>query len=111
MSTDTLDTPAADPAERSAPLVARLVEAHGATWVGQATLADFLALTAELNLRVDACAAFAGAGPARPMNPASALENWRAETCLFMLSRNAATTQGNHPGGELPPVSGDLFDG
>lgn len=43
MSTDTLDTPAADPAERSAPLVARLVEAHGASWVGLDTLADFLA--------------------------------------------------------------------
>ena len=42
MTTDILDA-AADPAERSAPLVARLVEAHGATWVGQATLADFLA--------------------------------------------------------------------
>jgi endonuclease/exonuclease/phosphatase family metal-dependent hydrolase len=33
------------------------------------TLADFLALTADLNLRVDACAAFAGTGPARAIEP------------------------------------------
>jgi hypothetical protein len=45
------------------------------------------------------------------MNPASALENWRAETCLFMLSRNGATAQRKSSGKELPPVSGDLFDG
>jgi methionine biosynthesis protein MetW len=51
------------------------------------TLADFLALTDDLNVRVDACAAFAGTGPARAIDPTSALENWRAETCLFMLSR------------------------
>ncbi|WP_168072348.1 methionine biosynthesis protein MetW [Caulobacter sp. SSI4214] len=70
------------------------------------TLADFMALTEDLNLRVDASAAFAGRGPARPMNPASAIENWRSETCLFMLSRN-----GTPPSGELPAASGDLFGG
>ena len=69
------------------------------------TLVDFLALTDDLDVRVDACAAFAGAGPARPIDPASPLENWRAETCLFMLSRGSAPTR------EPPAVSGDLFDG
>ena len=69
------------------------------------TLVDFLALTDDLNVRVDACAAFAGKGPARAIDPSSALENWRAETCLFMLSRNGSPVR------EPPQVSGDLFDG
>mgnify|MGYP002137288696 CR=1 FL=1 len=72
----------------------------------QATLADFMALTQDLNLRVDASAAFAGKGAARPMDPTSALENWRTETCLFMLSRN-----GGPAIREPSPGSGDLFGG
>ena len=75
------------------------------------TLADFMALTDDLNLRVDACAAFAGAGPARSFDPSKAIENWRAETCLFMLSRNGAAPTQKLGGGEPPPGSGDLFDG
>jgi methionine biosynthesis protein MetW len=69
------------------------------------TLVDFLALTDDLNVRVDACAAFAGSGPARPIDPSKPLENWRAETCLFMLSRNGT------PAREPRSASGDLFDG
>jgi hypothetical protein len=45
------------------------------------------------------------------MNPTGALENWRAESCLFMLSRNGVAPQGKFPERELPPASGDLFDG
>jgi len=74
------------------------------------TLVDFLALTDDLNVRVDACAAFAGAGPARHIDPASPLENWRAETCLFMLSRVEPGPDGTSAREPLA-VSGDLFDG
>lgn len=70
------------------------------------TLADFLALTEDLDVRIDSCAAFAGAGPARQIDPTRTLENWRAESCLFMLSRNP-TSQPTEP----PAPSGDLFDG
>jgi methionine biosynthesis protein MetW len=74
------------------------------------TLADFLALTDDLDVRIDACAAFAGAGPARQIDPTKALENWRAESCLFMLSRNPAPAE-TLARGEPPAPSGDLFDG
>lgn len=68
------------------------------------TLADFLALTRDLEVRIDASAAFAGQGAARAIDPASALENWRAETCLFLLSR-AGPAQIVEP----HAVSGDLL--
>jgi hypothetical protein len=70
------------------------------------TLADFLALTDDLDIRIDACAAFAGGGPARAIDPSRALENWRSESCLFLLSRNPPATVV-----EPPAASGDLFDG
>lgn len=68
------------------------------------TLADFMALTQDLGVRVDSSAAFAGSGPARPIDPTRALENWRSETCLFLLSRGA-------PAERVEPsaVSGDLL--
>ena len=74
------------------------------------TLADFLALTDDLDVRIDACAAFAGNGPARQIDPTRTLENWRAESCLFMLSRNPAPA-GTVERGEPSAPSGDLFDG
>jgi methionine biosynthesis protein MetW len=74
------------------------------------TLADFLALTEDLDVRIDACAAFSGNGPARQIDPTRTLENWRAETCLFMLSRNPAPA-GAASSAEPPAPSGDLFDG
>ncbi len=51
------------------------------------TLADFNDLCGELDLRIDACAALTTGKPARPINPRGALENWRSETALFLLSR------------------------
>lgn len=51
------------------------------------TLADFNALVADLDLRIEACAALSEGRPARPMNPASMVENWRAEAALFLLAR------------------------
>jgi methionine biosynthesis protein MetW len=51
------------------------------------TLRDFTALCDDLDLRIDACAALIDGRPARPVNPARAIENWRAESALFLLSR------------------------
>ena len=51
------------------------------------TVRDFAALCDELDLNIDACAALADGRPARLINPARAIENWRAEAALFLLSR------------------------
>lgn len=51
------------------------------------TLADFTALAEEMGLTIEACAALAGGRRARPINPHSALANWRAESALFLLRR------------------------
>ena len=67
------------------------------------TVRDFTELVADLGLRIDACAALAAGQPARPINPARASENWRAEAALFLLSRKPATS-----GAAAPPKS-DLF--
>jgi methionine biosynthesis protein MetW len=67
------------------------------------TLADFLDLTEDLNLRIDACAAVNRDQPARAINPHGPLENWRSETVLFLLSRRAPPT--------LKAGTSDLFGG
>jgi methionine biosynthesis protein MetW len=55
------------------------------------TVRDFTQLCDDLGLRIEACAALANGKPARPIEPKRALENWRAESALFLLSRaNAA---------------------
>jgi methionine biosynthesis protein MetW len=51
------------------------------------TVRDFTAICDELGLKIDACAALAAGKPARPMDPAREIENWRAEAALFLLSR------------------------
>lgn len=51
------------------------------------TLRDFCVLAAELGLKIEACAALSGMRPARPIDPSHGLENWRAETALFLLAR------------------------
>jgi methionine biosynthesis protein MetW len=51
------------------------------------TLADFTALCDELDLRIEACAALSAGQLARPIDPRKAIENWRAEQALFLLSR------------------------
>lgn len=53
------------------------------------TLRDFTVLCQELDLRIDACAALIEGKPARQIDPARPLENWRAETALFLISRKA----------------------
>ena len=51
------------------------------------TLRDFTALCDELELRIEASMALAEDQPARPIDPQRAVENWRAESALFLLSR------------------------
>ena len=51
------------------------------------TLRDFVGLCDALELRIDACASFGGGKPARRIDPRAPIENWRAETALFLLSR------------------------
>ncbi len=51
------------------------------------TVRDFTAICDDLGLRIDACAALDAGKPARPMDPSRAVENWRAEAALFLLSK------------------------
>jgi len=51
------------------------------------TLKDFTDLCRDLDLKIEACSALSGGKSARPMNPRGVLENWRAESALFVLSR------------------------
>ena len=73
------------------------------------TLADFLTLTDELDLRIDACAALTEGRPARPIDPRKALENWRSEAALFLLSRRNDPIHGFGGAAEPLPPPGDLF--
>ncbi|MFZ5668617.1 MAG: methionine biosynthesis protein MetW [Pseudomonadota bacterium] len=54
------------------------------------TLADFIALVDDLDLRIEACAALSEGRPARPIDPSRPIENWRAEAALFLLARRDA---------------------
>ena len=51
------------------------------------TLHDFTALCDDLGLTIEACSALSAGKPARPIDPKQGLENWRAETALFVLRR------------------------
>jgi methionine biosynthesis protein MetW len=51
------------------------------------TLRDFTILCDELGLVIEACMALAEGQKARPIDPHRAIENWRAESALFLLSR------------------------
>jgi methionine biosynthesis protein MetW len=51
------------------------------------TLRDFTILCDELGLAVEACMALAEGQGARPIDPHRAIENWRAESALFLLGR------------------------
>ena len=65
------------------------------------TLRDFTTLCDDLGLRIDACMSLADGKPARAIDPRQPIENWRAETALFLLSRKVA--------GREAPATGDLF--
>ena len=51
------------------------------------TLRDFTSLCESLDLRIEACAALADGQAARAIDPHRPIENWRAESALFLLSR------------------------
>ncbi|MDP2010198.1 MAG: methionine biosynthesis protein MetW [Phenylobacterium sp.] len=66
------------------------------------TLHDFTALCDDLDLRIEACSALNAGKPARSIDPTRALENWRSETALFLLSRKGeAETNPSARNGEL----------
>jgi methionine biosynthesis protein MetW len=67
------------------------------------TLRDFTTLCADLDLRIEAASALANGAPARPIEPGRAIENWRAESALFLLSRR------NGPQAEAAQAPRDLF--
>lgn len=54
------------------------------------TLKDFTDLCGDLELRIDAGVALSQGKPPRRMDPGGVLENWRAESALFLLSRAGA---------------------
>jgi methionine biosynthesis protein MetW len=67
------------------------------------TLKDFLALCEDLDLKIEAASALTEGRPARAMDPMGVLENWRAESALFLLSRR-------HPEpAASKPEAADLF--
>ncbi|MHB8529809.1 MAG: methionine biosynthesis protein MetW [Caulobacteraceae bacterium] len=51
------------------------------------TVRDFTTLCDDMGLRIEACAALIEGAAARPIDPKRAIENWRAEAALFVLSR------------------------
>ncbi len=65
------------------------------------TLRDFLQLAEDLNLRVDACSAFVQGKPARSIDPHRAVENWRSESALFLLSRRNSEPRKAEPKADL----------
>jgi methionine biosynthesis protein MetW len=67
------------------------------------TLRDFTALCDDLDLRIESAAALSAGRPARPIDPTGALENWRAESALFLLSRK-------RPAAAKAEARGDLFE-
>ncbi len=71
------------------------------------TLADFLSLCEDLDLRIDACAALTEGRPARAIDPTKSIENWRSEAALFLLSRRGESASPTEP--QAP--RNDLFGG
>jgi methionine biosynthesis protein MetW len=61
------------------------------------TLRDFTDLCAELGVRIESCAALATGTRARTIEPGRALENWRAEHAIFLLSRPQSGEAGAPP--------------
>jgi len=58
------------------------------------TLRDFTTLCDDLGFRIDACMSLAEGKPARSIDPRQPIENWRAETALFLLSRTSQKADG-----------------
>ncbi|CAN5164165.1 methionine biosynthesis protein MetW [soil metagenome] len=77
------------------------------------TLRDFTDLCADMGLKVEAAAALTAGKPARPMDPLSPLETWRAEAALLMLSKTTRAAPEAWREVAMPPPTraGDLFGG
>ena len=71
------------------------------------TLGDFTSLCHELDLRIESCAALTTGKPPRIIDPEREIENWRAESALFLLSRKNGGKRVAEP--VEAPKSGDLF--
>jgi len=70
------------------PMTASLAEPWWSTDnIHLCTLRDFVLLCRDLDLRIEEAAALDGGRKARPFEPESALENWRAEQAIFVLGR------------------------
>jgi methionine biosynthesis protein MetW len=70
------------------PMTANLAEPWWSTDnIHLCTLRDFVLLCGDLDLSIEEAAALDDGRAARRIDPASALENWRAEQTIFLLSR------------------------
>lgn len=69
------------------------------------TMRDFTELCRDLDLRIEAATAISFRKPARAIDPARPIENWRAEQALFLLSRRSRPP--SPPGAR--GAGGDLF--
>jgi methionine biosynthesis protein MetW len=70
------------------PMTANLAEPWWSTDnIHLCTLKDFVLLCGDLDLHIEEAAALDDGRPARRIDPESALENWRAEQTIFLLSR------------------------
>ena len=72
------------------------------------TVGDFVDLCDALNVEIEAAAALAEGKPARSIDPRRFIENWRAETAIFLLSRQTPK-DGSSPRQDRPART-DLFD-
>jgi methionine biosynthesis protein MetW len=74
------------------------------------TLGDFVDLCDALDVEIEAAAALADGKPAREINPRRLIENWRAESAIFLLSRrtrlDGSTPQERR---SATPITDDLF--
>ena len=73
------------------------------------TLRDFTILCHELDLRIESCAALPTGKPPRVIDPERAVENWRAESALFLLSRKNGRKRTAEADPNAEPQTGDLF--
>ena len=67
------------------------------------TLRDFTALCDDLDLNIEAASALTDGRPARQIDPSRFLENWRAESALFLLTRRGGAAA------SAPAGQRDLF--
>lgn len=72
------------------------------------TVGDFVDLCDDLNVEIEAAAALAEGKPARSIDPRQFIENWRAETAIFLLNRQTLK-DGSSPRQDRPART-DLFD-